>query len=345
MLPCLYLTQHPPAPATPTPPRQSIQCNILNASEPKRAGSGSGRHRQQEKGKSDDEDVHETKAMLVVRRLSAGVRGRRGCGQGQQKGARRLSITTGSSSANGAGYWGRQYEKAKEAGPVVLAVLGVGAVIWEGSRRLEKLRGEAAGLRAEAEKKEAGLRAELEKQKATYGLELEKNEAGLRAELEKQKATYGLELEKKEAGLRAELEKQKATYGLELEKNEAGLRAELEKQKATYGLELEKKEAGLRAELEKQKATYRLELEKKEAELATRDAVLRGEIANLRGEVKEKDAFLRGEVKEKDALRGGEVDRRILDLLTRGDYDRLLEERANARLAGLPPSPPPHSST
>ena len=239
MLPCLYLTQHPPAPATPTPPRQSIQCNILNASEPKRAGSGSGRHRQQEKGKSDDEDVHETKAMLVVRRLSAGVRGRRGCGQGQQKGARRLSITTGSSSANGAGYWGRQYEKAKEAGPVVLAVLGVGAVIWEGSRRLEKLRGEAAGLRAEAEK------------------------------------------------------------------NEAGLRAELEKQKATYGLELEKKEAGLRAELEKQKATYRLELEKKEAELATRDAVLRGEIAKLRGEVKEKDAFLRGEVKEKDALRGG----------------------------------------
>eukprot|EP00624_Nannochloropsis_granulata_P000806 evm.model.NODE_13474_length_997_cov_50.570713.1 len=128
--------------------------------------------------------------MLVVRRLSAGVRGRRGCGQGQQKGARRLSITTGSSSANGAGYWGRQYEKAKEAGPVVLAVLGVGAVIWEGSRRLEKLRGEAAGLRAEAEK-----------QKATYGLELEKKEAGLRAELEKQKATYRLELEKKEAEL------------------------------------------------------------------------------------------------------------------------------------------------
>ena len=117
----------------------------------------------------------------------------------------------------------------------MLAVLGVGAVIWEGSRRLEKLRGEAAGLRAE---------------------------------------------------------------------------------------------------LEKQKATYRLELEKKEAELATRDAVLRGEIANLRGEVK-----------EKDALRGGKVDRRILDLLTRGDYDRLLVERANARLAGLPPSPPPHSST
>ena len=238
MLPCLYLTQHPPAPATPTPPRQSIQCNILNASEPKRAGSGSGRHRQQEKGKGDDEDVHETKAMLVVRRLSGGVRGRCGCGQGQQKGARRLSITTGSSSTNGAGYWGRQYEKAKEAAPVVLAVLGVGAVIWEGSRRLEKLRAEA------------------------------------------------------------------------------------------------EKEAGLRAELEKQKATYRLELEKKEAELATRDAVLRGEIA-----------FLRGEVKEKDALRGGEVDRRILDLLTRGDYDRLLEERANARLAGLPPSPPPHSST
>ena len=160
MLPCLYLTQHPPAPATPTPPRQSIQCNILNASEPKRAGSGSGRHRQQEKGKGDDEDVHETKAMLVVRRLSGGVRGRCGCGQGQQKGARRLSITTGSSSTNGAGYWGRQYEKAKEAAPVVLAVLGVGAVIWEGSRRLEK-------LRAEAEKKEAGLRAELEKLKAT----------------------------------------------------------------------------------------------------------------------------------------------------------------------------------
>jgi len=49
-------------------------------------------------------------------------------------------------------------------------------------------------------------------------------------------------------------------------------------------------------------------------------------------------------MEKKDALRGGEVDRRILDLLTRGDYDRarmLLEERANARLAGLSPSPPP----
>ena len=68
----------------------------------------------------------------------------------------------------------------------------------------------------------------------------------------------------------------------------------------------------------------------------------------LRGDVKEKDALLRGDVKEKDALRGGEVDRRILDLLTRGDYDRarmLLEERANARLAGLSPSPRPPPST
>ena len=95
-------------------------------------------------------------------------------------------------------------------------------------------------------------------------------------------------------------------------------------------VEVGTKEAVLRGELEKKDAVLR-------GELATRDAVMRGEIAKLRGEME-----------KKDALRGGEVDRRILDLLTRGDYDRarvLLEERANARLAGLSPSPPPPPSS
>ena len=182
------------------------------------------------------------KPMLVVRRLSAGVRGRCGCGQEQQKGARRLSSTTESSSTNGAVYWGRQWEKAKEAAPVVVSVLGFGAVIAEGTRR-----------QVEVGTKEAVLRGELEK-----------------------------------------------------------------------------KDVELRGELEKKDAVLR-------GELATRDAVMRGEIAKLRGEMEKKDALL-----------GGEVDRRILDLLTRGDYDRarmLLEERANARLAGLSPSPPPPPSS
>ena len=235
----------------------TISPNTHPPSHPERAGSGSGRHRQQEEGKGDDKDVHDVattwrvlmKPMLVVRRLSAGVRGRCGCGQGQQKGARRLSSTTESSSTNGAVYWGRQWEKAKEAAPVVVSVLGFGAVIAEGTRRQVEVGTKEAVLRGELEKKDAVLRGELEKK----------------------------------------------------------------------DVELEKKDAVLRGEL------------------ATRDAVMRGEIAKLRGEMEKKDALL-----------GGEVDRRILDLLTRGDYDRarmLLEERANARLAGLSPSPPPPPSS
>ena len=121
----------------------TISPNTHPPSHSERAGSGSGRHRQQEEGRGDDKDVHDVattwrvlmKPMLVVRRLSAGVRGRCGCGQGQQKGARRLSSTTESSSTNGAVYWGRQWEKAKEAAPVVVSVLGFGAVIAEGTRR------------------------------------------------------------------------------------------------------------------------------------------------------------------------------------------------------------------
>ncbi len=246
----------------------TISPNTHPPSHPERAGSGSGRHRQQEEGKGDDKDVHDVattwrvlmKPMLVVRRLSAGVRGRCGCGQEQQKGARRLSSTTESSSTNGAVYWGRQWEKAKEAAPVVVSVLGFGAVIAEGTRRQVEVGTKEAVLRGELEKKDAVLRGELEKK--------------------------DVELEKKDAELRGEMEK-----------NDAVLRGEL----------------------------------------ATRDAVMRGEIAKLRGEME-----------KKDALRGGEVDRRILDLLTRGDYDRarmLLEERANARLAGLSPSPPPPPSS
>jgi len=156
----------------------TISPNTHPPSHPERAGSGSGRHRQQEEGKGDDEDVHDVattwrvlmKPMLVVRRLSAGVRGRCGCGQGQQKGARRLSSTTESSSTNGAVYWGRQWEKAKEAAPVVVSVLGFGAVIVEGTRRQVEVGTKEAVLRGELEKKAAVLRGELEKK----DLELEK---------------------------------------------------------------------------------------------------------------------------------------------------------------------------
>ena len=215
--------------------------------------------------------------MLVVRRLSAGVRGSCWCGQGQQKGARRLSSSTLDSSkkvVSGAAFWDRQWEKAKEAAPVLLGFLGVGAVIWEGSRQIEKMRGEMATREA-----------------VVHG-ELTKREVELRAELEK-----------KEGGLRAEVAKQQAEW--------------------------EKREVALRAELARQEAEMRGQREKGEEK--------------LRGEMNEKYELLRGDVKERDAIRGGEVDRRVLDLLTRGDYDRarvLLEERSNARLSSSPRPPP-----
>lgn len=215
--------------------------------------------------------------MLVVRRLSAGVRGSCWCGQGQQKGARRLSSSTLDSSkkvVSGAAFWDQQWEKAKEAAPVLLGFLGVGAVIWEGSRQIEKMRGEMATREA-----------------VVHG-ELTKREVELRAELEK-----------KEGGLRAEVAKQQAEW--------------------------EKREVELRAELARQEAEMRGQREKGEEK--------------LRGEMNEKYELLRGDVKERDAIRGGEVDRRVLDLLTRGDYDRarvLLEERSNARLSSSPRPPP-----
>lgn len=40
-------------------PDTNIQCNILDTSEPKRAESGSGQHRQQEEGRGVDEDVQD----------------------------------------------------------------------------------------------------------------------------------------------------------------------------------------------------------------------------------------------------------------------------------------------
>jgi len=152
------------------------------------------------------------KPMLVVRRLSAGVRGRCGCGQGQQKGARRLSSTTGSSSTNGAVYWGRQWEKAKEAAPVVVSVLGFGAVIAEGTRRQVEVGTKEAVLRGELEKKDVELRGELERKDVEMRGELEKKDAVLRGELEKK----DVELEKKDAVLRGELEKKDAVLRGEL---------------------------------------------------------------------------------------------------------------------------------
>ncbi|TFJ80354.1 hypothetical protein NSK_008320, partial [Nannochloropsis salina CCMP1776] len=152
--------------------------------------------------------------MLVVRQLSAGVRGRCGQRQGQQKGGRYLSGSTGSSTTNGEVYWGRQWEKAKEAAPVVLSVIGFGAVIAEGTRlQVEartKLSMQETILRVEMEKKEAVLRGEMEKNDAVLKGELEKKDAVLRGETEKNDAVLRGELEKKDAVLRGELEKKDA---------------------------------------------------------------------------------------------------------------------------------------
>ena len=60
--PCAPLPLSHPTPTRPAHPTQ-IQCNILNASEPKQARSGSGRHRQQEEGKGDDHDVHDVTSV------------------------------------------------------------------------------------------------------------------------------------------------------------------------------------------------------------------------------------------------------------------------------------------
>ena len=91
----------------------------------------------------------------------------------------------------------------------------------------------------------------------------------------------------------------------------------------------------------------RAEVAKRQAEWEKREVELRAELTGQRAELTGQIDNLRGYVKERDAIRGGEVDRRILDLLTRGDYDRarvLLEERANARLADLSSPPPPPST-
>ena len=70
-----------------------------------------------------------------------------GCGQRHQKGARNLSTSTIDSSTNansGTGYREGQWERGKEAGPSLVGFLGVSTVIWEGSRQIEKMRGEMA---------------------------------------------------------------------------------------------------------------------------------------------------------------------------------------------------------
>ena len=172
--------------------------------------------------------------MLVVRRLSAGVRGSCWCGQGQQKGARRLSSSTLDSSkkvVSGAAFWDRQWEKAKEAAPVLLGFLGVGAVIWEGSRQIEKMRGEMAT-------REAVVHGELTKREVELRAELEKKEGGLRAEVAKQQAEW----EKREVALRAELARQEAEMRGQREKGEEKLRGEMNEKYALLRGKVREKE-------------------------------------------------------------------------------------------------------
>ncbi len=147
------------------------------------------------------------KAMMVVRRLSVGVRGsfwyRQAQGQqlirvGAVQGGRRLSSSTFQESNNQKEavslptYWGQQWQKVKESGPVLLVFVTAGAAIWEGSRQveklrnessmkeatlllqMEKLRGEMKELRGEMKEKEALLRGEFNKEDALRGGEVDR---------------------------------------------------------------------------------------------------------------------------------------------------------------------------
>lgn len=196
------------------------------------------------------------------------------------QGGRRLSSNNGnnSSSRNMRGrnadsdhgaYWGRQWEKAKDAGPVLCVLLAFGFVISECSRLVYR------------------RRWELVKRDMERDLEQARREAESQLTLIKQE----LERVRREAELRLKLMKQ-------------------ERERVRREAELQGGEAKQDVEREKQDMEQRV----------------------------------------KEALRAGEVDRKILDLLTQGEYEQarpMLEARTQARLAGLsspphvPPSPPP----
>jgi hypothetical protein len=166
-------------------------------------------------GKCDD---HSVKAMMVVRRLSVGVRGsfwyRQAQGQqlirvGAVQGGRRLSSSTFQESNNQKEavslptYWGQQWQKVKESGPVLLVFVTAGAAIWEGSRQVEKLRNESS-------MKEATLLLQMEK------LRGEMKE--LRGEMKEKEEKLRGEVKEKEALLRGEFNKEDALRGGEVDR-------------------------------------------------------------------------------------------------------------------------------
>jgi len=177
-------------------------------------------------GKCDD---HSVKAMMVVRRLSVGVRGsfwyRQAQGQqlirvGAVQGGRRLSSSTFQESNNQKEavslptYWGQQWQKVKESGPVLLVFVTAGAAIWEGSRQVEKLRNESS-------MKEATLLLQMEKlrgeMKELRG-EMKEKEDKLRGEMKEKEEKLRGEVKEKEALLRGEFNKEDALRGGEVDR-------------------------------------------------------------------------------------------------------------------------------
>jgi hypothetical protein len=170
-------------------------------------------------GKCDD---HSVKAMMVVRRLSVGVRGsfwyRQAQGQqlirvGAVQGGRRLSSSTFQESNNQKEavslptYWGQQWQKVKESGPVLLVFLTAGAAIWEGSRQVEKLRNESS-------MKEEKLRNESSMQMEKLRGEMKE----LRGEMKEKEEKLRGEVKEKEALLRGEFNKEDALRGGEMDR-------------------------------------------------------------------------------------------------------------------------------
>ena len=237
----LYLlTQPPPPMPAPPPPTNTVQDSRNASKKRQRAVQAASKE-----GKRDD---HSVKAMMVVRRLSVGVRGsswyRQAQGQqqvirvGAVQGGRRLSSSTFQESNNQKEavslptYWGQQWQKVKELGPVLLVFLTAGAAIWEGSRQveklrsessmkeatlllqMEKLRGEVKELRGEVKEKEEKLRGEVKEKDEKLRGEVKEKEEKLRGEVKELRG----EVKEKEALLRGEFNKEDALRGGEVDR-------------------------------------------------------------------------------------------------------------------------------
>ena len=220
----LYLLTQPtpPMPSHPPPPTNTVQDSRNASKKRQRAVQAASKE-----GKRDD---HSVKAMIVVRRLSVGVRGsswyRQAQGQqqlirvGAVQGGRRLSSSTFQESNNQKEavslptYWGQQWQKVKELGPVLLVFLTAGAAIWEGSRQVEK-------LRSESSMKEATLLLQMEKLRGEMKEKDEKVRGEvkeLRGEVKEKEEKLRGEVKEKEALLRGEFNKEDALRGGEVDR-------------------------------------------------------------------------------------------------------------------------------